>query len=98
MPRRGTPNPPLREHALRLAEEFLPQQKALADAVLTLQRDPDARVRFQLALTLGRVEGQRALDTLAALAAAGGASDHWLRIAILSSAADRPFQLFERLS
>ena len=61
------------------------------------EHDPDARVRFQLALTLGRVEGQRALDTLAALATAGGASDHWFRIAILSSAADRPFQLFERL-
>src|SRR6266851_1565913 len=46
--------------------------------------------------------GQRSLDTLAALAIAGGASDHplsdqWFRIAILSSAADRPFQLFERL-
>jgi putative membrane-bound dehydrogenase-like protein len=92
------PEPHIREHALRLAEEFLPQQKALADAVPALQRDPDTRVRFQLALTLGRVEGQRALDTLAALATSGGASDRWFRIAILSSAADRPFQLFERLS
>ncbi len=91
------PEPHIREHALRLAEEFLPQQKAIADAVLALQRDPDARVRFQLALTLSRVEGERALDTLAALATAGGASDRWFRIAILSSAADRPFQLFERL-
>src|SRR5205814_284460 len=96
------PEPHIREHALRLAEEFLPQHKAIAEAVPALQSDPDARVRFQLALTLGRVEGQRALDTLAALAIAGGASDHplsdqWFRIAILSSAADRPFQLFERL-
>src|SRR5260370_3694231 len=70
----------------------------MGDAVAGLQSDPDGRVRFQLALTLGRVEGQRALDTLAALATAGGASDRWFRIAILSSAADRPFQLFERLS
>src|SRR5260370_11724391 len=69
----------------------------MGDAVAGLQSDPDGRVRFQLALTLGRVEGQRALDTLAALAIAGGASDRWFRIAILSSAADRPFQLFERL-
>jgi putative heme-binding domain-containing protein len=92
------PEPHIREHALRLAEEFLPQQKAIADAVPALQHDPDARVRFQLALTLGRVEGQRALETLAALATGGGASDRWFRIAILSAAADRPFQLFERLS
>jgi len=40
------PEPHIREHALRLAEEFLPQQKSLADAVPALERDPDARVRF----------------------------------------------------
>ena len=56
------PEPHIREHALRLAEEFLPQHKAIAEAVPALQSDPEARVRFQLALTLGRVVGQRALD------------------------------------
>lgn len=90
--------PRVRENALRLAETFLPRDKRMVDAVLALQRDPEARVRFQLALTLGRVEDRRALNTLASLVSAGGSSDLWLRIAILSSAADRPFQLLEHLS
>jgi putative membrane-bound dehydrogenase-like protein len=92
------PEPHVREHALRLAEEFLPEHKDVAAAALALDRDTEPRVRFQLALTLNKIEGPRALDVLAALATNGGASDHWLGIAILNSAADRPFQFFERLS
>lgn len=91
------PEPRLRENALRLAERFLPGEKRVLDAALALRGDGNAHVRFQLALTLGRVDDRRALEVLASLATSGGASDHWLGIAILSSAADRPFQLFERL-
>ena len=97
MPALRDPEPRVRENALRLAESFLPREKALADCVLGLQHDPDARVRFQLALTLGRTDDPRALGTLASLATGEGSSDRWLRIAIFSAVADRPFQSFERL-
>ena len=92
------PEPHIREHALRLAEEFLPDQKAVADALPPLQHDPEARVRFQLALTLGRVEGRRCARHSGRACHLGWSGDPWFRIAILSSSADRPFQLFERLS
>jgi putative membrane-bound dehydrogenase-like protein len=89
--------PRVREHALRLAERFLPQDRGLVDCVLKLQRDPDTRVRFQLALTLGQIDDPRAVDTLAALVRGGDSSDPWFRIAISSAAANRPLQLLERL-
>ncbi len=91
------PEPHVREHALRLSEPFLRGSKDVADAVLALQKDSEPRVRFQLALSVGRLDGARPYDALAALASAGGAADHWMRIAILSSASERPFQLFDRL-
>jgi putative membrane-bound dehydrogenase-like protein len=97
MPALRDTEPRVREHALRLAEKFLPEKKALVDCVLALRHDPDARVRFQLALTLGKINDLRALDSLASLVTGGGASDHWLSIAIFSAAADRPFPLFQRL-
>ena len=91
------PEPHVREHALRLAEQFVAGSKEVADAVLALQKDPEPRVRFQLALSVGRIEGPRIFEALAALASSGGAADHWMRIAILSSAAEQPFQLLEHL-
>lgn len=91
------PDAHVREHALRLSEPFLPQNKTLADAVLSLQRDPEPRVRFQLALTLGKLEGPHVIEALAALSSNGGAADRWLSLAVLSSASGRAYPLFERL-
>ena len=86
----------IREHALRLSEPFLAKSPPVAEAVLGLARDPEARVHFQLALTLGRLEGRRALEVLADLGLARG-GEQWFRAAVLAAAARSPSAFFELL-
>lgn len=75
----GDAHPAVRAHAVRLAEGFLPE---LADALAALRSDPEAKVRFQVALSIGEVEGAAAV--IAALAA-NHAGDPWFRQALLTS-------------
>lgn len=86
------PDAHVREHAVRLAEEF--PSKTIADAVLSLASDPAPRVQFQMALTLGQFRDARTLPALAALARRH-AADQWFRTAALSSAAASPLEFFE---
>ena len=79
-------HPGVREHAVRLAEAFLPQ---LAGSVIARASDAEPRVQYQVALTLGNVKDPRAVAALTGIAQRHGA-DKWFRAAILSSAADRP--------
>ncbi len=92
------PHAAIREHALRLSEPFLGKSRALAAEVLALTGDPEPRVRFQLALTLGELKQsqKQALDALARIASTH-AGDRWFRVAILSSVSDAALQLFEAL-
>ncbi|MCZ6794385.1 MAG: HEAT repeat domain-containing protein, partial [Planctomycetota bacterium] len=92
----ASPSPGVREVALRLAETRLEGSPALAPSVLARAGDPDARVRFQSALALGRIatpEAARALETIARR----GGSDRWTRAAVISSAAGREVELLGRL-
>ncbi|HEY8503888.1 MAG TPA: PVC-type heme-binding CxxCH protein, partial [Gemmataceae bacterium] len=91
-----SPVPGLREHALRLAEPRLAKSPELRTLVLRLAGDPEARVRFQAALTLGEVPGEEAVERLARVARRD-ASDPWVRLAVLSSASGREVALLERL-
>lgn len=75
--------PPIREHAIRLAEKFLDRPEVVS-RVLALANDPEMRVRFQAAFTLGYLPGAESIRALAAIARRDGA-DHWMRTAILSS-------------
>jgi len=86
----------IRDHALQLSEFFLRDSMPLAAGVVALAADPDARVRFQAALTLGEWKDTRALATLAELAHRDSA-DPWFRIAILSSVADAAAPFFHML-
>jgi putative membrane-bound dehydrogenase-like protein len=81
----GDSSPHVREHAVRLAEPRL-ASRAIVEKVLSLQDDPDARVRFQLAFSLGELHDPRAAAALANLARRDG-SNAWARTAILSSSA-----------
>jgi putative membrane-bound dehydrogenase-like protein len=87
----------VREHAVLLAEPRLARSPALRAEVARLVADPSARVRFQLAFTLGELGGDDALRGLAAIAR-HDAADPWVRTAILSSAAGDPAGLFESLA
>ena len=58
-------SPGVREHAVRLAERRLADHPALLDKVLALAADPEPRVRFQAAFTLGETSDPRAIAALA---------------------------------
>ena len=77
----------VRMHAVRLAEPWVDKDSATTDRLLTMTGDTDAKVRLQLAFTLGQSKDNRAVGALARLAAAGS-NDAWMQAAILSSAKD----------
>jgi putative membrane-bound dehydrogenase-like protein len=82
-------DPRVRRNALRVAESYFANDAALLPVVLKLSSDPDAAVRYQLALTLGQVDDDHATTALAEIAAAAP-TDAWTRAAVLSSSLRRP--------
>jgi putative membrane-bound dehydrogenase-like protein len=88
--------PGVRENAVRLAEPRLDKSPELLHKVLSLANDPDSRVRFQTAFTLGETKDPRAVDALAQLATKYG-DDFWMRTAILSSVAESADLLLAKL-
>ncbi len=79
--------PEVREHALRASEAFLDASAELRTKVLAMNRDPDPRVRYQLAFTSGQIKSDARFPALAALAKRDG-GDPWMRLAVLSSLPD----------
>ena len=92
------PEAGVREQALRLAEGWLKESMELEIAVTKLANDPSARVRLQLAFSLGerkRSSGEAAEALLRV--AIKDASDPWTQTAFLSSVRD-PVVLLNFLS
>src|SRR5205814_8492526 len=81
----------VREQAIRLAEPRLAGSEQLFRAVLERSDDPDPRVRFQLALTLGEIRGDATFQTAVRMTAKN-AGDGWIRAALLTSAAHAPVE------
>jgi putative membrane-bound dehydrogenase-like protein len=86
----------VRQHALRLAEAMAGDPR-LQSKVLQLVEDPDVRVRYQLAFSLGAFQTDSALEALAALARRDGA-DPWFQLAVRISVPGRAAALLHRLS
>ncbi|MCE9554641.1 MAG: c-type cytochrome [Planctomycetes bacterium] len=78
------PNPGVRRHAVRLAESKPATAAGLIAAVAKLTSDPDAKVRLQLACTLGQWEHPAAAQALGKLAVACK-KDPFTTAAVLSS-------------
>ena len=74
----------LKEHAVKLAEARLQKNAELLKAVISLANSEDARVRFQVAFSLGETNHQSAARALAGIAKRD-AGDLWMRTAVLSS-------------
>lgn len=91
----GDSEPRLREHALRLAEDFA-SSPAIRDKVAAMTGDTDLRVRCQLAFTLGAFPRDIAVSPLAKLAVQDGATE-MIRFAILCSAGSHSGSLFAKL-
>ncbi|MBI1913960.1 MAG: c-type cytochrome [Planctomycetes bacterium] len=85
----------VREQAVRLAEQFeaAPEVRAKLGKMTD---DPNLRVRYQLAFSLGVVQGEMPGRALARLAVRDGA-DSWVRLAILTSAGKCAGDVFGRL-
>jgi HEAT repeat protein len=81
-------HPRVREHALRMAEPFRGKSPAVTNAVLGMTKDPEARVVFQLALSLGDLHDPRSLNALVEIISARQ-QERWFRLAVLSSAQPR---------
>lgn len=79
------PHPVVRRHALRLAEARAAASPELIGAAIRLVNDPDAKVRLQLACTLGEWDDPRAGEALGKLALAN-AGDADFQTAVMSSA------------
>ncbi len=86
------PHAAVRRHTVRLCENKLAREPALAAACLKLVRDPDLTVRYQLALSLGEWDDPRASAALAGIARAAK-DDTWMRAAVLSSSARQPLRV-----
>jgi putative membrane-bound dehydrogenase-like protein len=86
----------VREHAVRLAEPRLNSIPKLRDGIFELAGDPDRRVRFQVAFSLGEVAGDGASAALIRIARDDPGDEH-LRAAVLSSSARRGARLLAGL-
>jgi len=84
------------EHAIQLAEPRLAKSPALVTRVLELADDPNPRVRFQCALSLGESGDDRIVAALVRIAA-HGMEDKWTRAAVLSSVAKREDKFLQAL-
>jgi HEAT repeat protein len=78
----------VRQHAIKLSEPFLhqrpPSSSQLVAKLAGMVGDPSIQVRYQLAFTLGEVDGQEKIGALAGLARRDVESS-WTRAAIVSS-------------
>jgi putative membrane-bound dehydrogenase-like protein len=81
-------NPAVREHAIELAEPRLSTSSVLATELVPLAFDPDARVRFQCALSLGEVNDISVVRPLAKIALQN-LDDKWTRVAVLTAITHR---------
>lgn len=80
--------PGIRENAIKFAEIHLAQAPQLAAALLPLQNDKDARVRFQLLCTLGFLNSPEA-DAARQKILFNDINDKWVQIAALSAASSK---------
>ena len=92
----GDPHFAVRLHAVRLAEPWIDRDSEITDRLIAMTDDADAKVRLQLAFTLGQSTDRRAVQSLARLAAGGG-NNAWVQAAILSSAAESSGELLKAI-
>ena len=94
------PDPGLREHGVRLAERII-ASRGVSDTLWQRLRarldDPEPRVRYQLAFTLGEIRHAGVTDALLALIRKD-IELPWIHVAALSSLAEGAGEVFTRLS
>lgn len=89
-------SPAVRENALRMAEPYVMASPDVRDAVLRMDSDPDARVRMQVALTVGAIDDPRVSGVLLAILRRD-VEYAWSRDAVLTGLAVEPGVALEAL-
>src|SRR5204863_812730 len=89
-------DPRVRRVAVDLVGRKEPSDVALKTSLLKLTKDPDLRVRIQLAVVLGGWKAPKVADALAALALTD-LDDEWMRAAVLSSSRDKADEILATL-
>ncbi|MGD9646631.1 MAG: PVC-type heme-binding CxxCH protein [Pirellulales bacterium] len=89
-------HPRVREHAVRLAERLLGESPELRWKLASMAGDDDARVRYQLAFTVGALPVEERISILLELARRDS-SDRWMRLAVQSSLAQGAGAMLARL-
>jgi putative membrane-bound dehydrogenase-like protein len=87
------PHPRVVEHAVRLSEPWLKGNPQLQDQLKSLADHPDARLRFQVALSLGEAPDQKPVVPLLAKIALQNPQEEWTRAAVLSSVGEHSADL-----
>ena len=77
-------HPHVRQHAVRLSESFASESSELRDKLFTMVTDGSLHVRYQLAFSLGELDGSSRLAALVDLIQRDG-SDRSMVVAIVSS-------------
>ena len=94
-------DPNVRTVAARVAVDFVGQYAdrypASRERLFHLANDEDIRVRYQVAFSLGELDGPLQAETLAGLVVKDGA-DRWMRLALLSSTLNTAGDVFRRLA
>jgi putative membrane-bound dehydrogenase-like protein len=94
-------DPHVREHAVRLSERLVGRDgsldAALRSLLLAMTDDVDARVRYQMALSLGALQGDDRDAALAKLLARDGGNP-WMQVAVLSSLHEGAGRVLQRLA
>ena len=91
----GDPEAGVRLNGVRLAEPRLRSESRLLEAVLGLAADSDAHIRFQVLLTLGEVDSDRARTARDELLFEG-IEDKWVQAAALTWPDARPESLYSK--
>ncbi|MEP7110579.1 MAG: PVC-type heme-binding CxxCH protein [Ferruginibacter sp.] len=84
----------IRENAIQLAELHLKTAPGLANTLLALQNDKEARVRFQLLLTLGYIQTPPSAEARNKILFSD-INDEWVQIAALSAASSQTASLLK---
>ena len=86
----------IRENAIKLAELHLSTAPDLGKALLALQEDPDAKVRFQLLCTLGFIDTPQSAQARHKLLFRD-VEDNWVQIAALSASSSQTAPLLKEV-
>ena len=87
----------IRENAIQVAEKYIEKMPSLSNALVGLQNDANAKVRFQLLLTLGFInnpEAAAARDNILFK----DMKDKWVQVAALSAASLNKSELLNKLT